>query len=283
LSELVLAGRRVLVTGGSMGIGRASAEAVARAGARVVIAARGAETLQQAAAEMQGAGYDVHPVAADVSQPDQVRALIASVEARLGGIDGVVHAAAVLGPIGPATATEPEAWWTAVRANLFGSYLVATMAARSMTSGGSIVLFSGGGATSPFPNFSAYGCSKVAVVRFGETLAQELEGSGIRVNCLAPGMVATRMQDQTLAAGDAAGAQYSQTVRQRLQEGAVPAGLAAAAAVFLLSPAAEAINGRLLAAPWDDWQAWPEHAVELRNSDVFTLRRIMPADRGFKW
>jgi NAD(P)-dependent dehydrogenase (short-subunit alcohol dehydrogenase family) len=283
VSATPLAGHRVLVTGGSMGIGYACAEAAARAGATVVIAARGAEALGAAAERLRGAGLAVSTSLTDVSDPAAVEALVQRMREAPGGLQGVVHAAAVLGPIGPATDQDPHAWWAAVRTNLFGTFLVATAAARSMGAGGSIVLFSGGGATAPFPNFSAYGAAKAAVVRFGETLAAEVAGRGIRVNCIAPGLVATRMQEQTLAAGDAAGAEYVAQLQERLKEGAVPATLAAEAAVFLLGPDSAGITGRLLAAPWDDWRAWPAHATDIAASDVFTLRRILPAERGFRW
>jgi NAD(P)-dependent dehydrogenase (short-subunit alcohol dehydrogenase family) len=274
----------VVVTGGSMGIGRACALAALRAGARVLLAARGEAALAAARSDLAAHG-EVHAVATDVAHEESVEQLFESAERLLGGLDGVIHAAALLGPIGPALDAPSDEWWAAVRTNLFGTFLVATAAARRMRArGGRIVLFSGGGATSPFPNFSAYGSSKAAVVRLAETLAAELESEGIAVNCIAPGLVATRMQEQTLAAGERAGAEYGAAVRQRLADGdTVAPELAADAAVFLLSDRSDGITGRLLAAAWDGWREWPEHLAELQPSDVFTLRRIVPADRGFGW
>jgi NAD(P)-dependent dehydrogenase (short-subunit alcohol dehydrogenase family) len=280
-----LAGRRVVVTGGSMGIGRACAAAAVAAGARVLIAARGAEALASTAAAL-GTDGDVAWATADVGDPADVAALFDKAARALGGVDAVIHAAALLGPIGPAVDTDAEAWLGAVRANLFGSYLVATEAARRMRKGGGggrIVLFSGGGATSPFPNFSAYGASKAGVVRLAETLAVELAGEGIAVNCVAPGLVATRMQTQTLEAGARAGHAYVASVQEKLEQGAVPPELGAAAALFLIAPASEGITGRLLAAPWDDWHSWPARRAAIAAGDLFTLRRIVPADRGLDW
>jgi NAD(P)-dependent dehydrogenase (short-subunit alcohol dehydrogenase family) len=283
LSARTLHGRRIVVTGGSMGIGYACAEAVVRAGARLLIAARGEASLEEAARRLGELG-EVHAVVADVGDEAAVAALFTAVDERLGGVDGLVHAAAVLGPIGPAIETPPGAWWSAVRTNLFGSFLVARAAALRMRGrGGRIVLFSGGGATGPLPNFTAYGASKAAVVRLTETLARELEAEGIAVNCVAPGFVATRMQQQVRAAGDRAGATYQAQVRERLANGAVPPQLAAEAAVFLLGEASAGITGRLLAAPWDDWRSWPPRAAEIADSDLFTLRRIVPSDRGLEW
>jgi NAD(P)-dependent dehydrogenase (short-subunit alcohol dehydrogenase family) len=284
----VLTGLRVVVTGGSLGIGYACAEAAVAAGARVLIAARGAAALETAAerlTEAAGPGEEVAWASADVGQPIDVGRLFAEADRRLGGVDAVIHAAALLGPIGPAIDADPTAWFDSVRANLFGSFLVAREGARRMRAagGGRIVLFSGGGATQPFPNFSAYGASKAGVVRLVETLAVELAEARIAVNCVAPGLVATRMQTQTLAAGPQAGSAYVASVKEKLRNGAVPASLPASAALFLISPASEGITGRLLAAAWDDWAGWPARRDEIAASDLFTLRRVVPADRGLDW
>lgn len=282
-----LDGLPVLVTGGSMGIGRACAEEILRAGGRVLVAARSGDALETAARALGEAfGEDrVASLTGDVSRPDDVRAMVAGVVDRFGSVGGIVHAAGVVGPIGPAMDVEAADWLDTVRVNLFGSFLVAREGARAMRRAGQgrIVLFSGGGATSPFPNYSAYAASKAAVVRLAETLAEELRDVGVTVNALAPGFVATRMQDQTLAAGERAGADYLERTRRQLEEGAIPARLAALTAVFLLSRRARGITGRLVAAPWDRWWAWPEHGAALEGSDLFTLRRIVPRDRGEDW
>ncbi len=280
-------GSTAVVTGGSMGIGLACARELVRAGARVVLCARGAEALERAAVELrdEAAGAAVRTVAADVASARDVERVLDAAD-KWGGADGLVHAAAVLGPIGPAIDVEPEAWFEAVRVNLLGTLLMAQSACRRMirrSRGGSIVLFSGGGAATPFPNYTAYATSKVAVVRFAETLALEVAPYGIRVNALAPGFVATRMHDATLAAGEAAGLAYLERTKAELARGGVPPELAARAAAFLLSPRAEGITGRLLAAPWDDWARWPEHREEIQGGDLFTLRRIVPRDRGKDW
>jgi NAD(P)-dependent dehydrogenase (short-subunit alcohol dehydrogenase family) len=303
----------------------------------VVLAARGREGLAAAAARL-GAEYGparVHAVAADVGREEDVAALFAEAEGWLAGagardgdknetgvsgLAGVVHAAAVLGPIGPTAAVDPAAWLDAVRVNLFGSYLVAAAAARvwgavpgtetgarmsagaggggvaggsvggaasgspgAAGGGGSIVLLSGGGATSPFPRYTAYASSKVAVVRLAESLAEELAPLGVRVNALAPGFVATRMHEETLVAGKRAGDDYLRSTREQLAAGGVPPELAGRAAVFLLSDAAAGITGRLVSAPWDRWWEWPARRGQIEESDLFTLRRIVPRDRGADW
>jgi NAD(P)-dependent dehydrogenase (short-subunit alcohol dehydrogenase family) len=283
----LLAGRTVLITGGSMGIGLACAEAALAAGARVAIAARGERQLDAAQARLaaQGSAGRVMARRCDIAVDRDVAELMDAVVARFGRLDGVVHAAAVIGPIGSVLEIEPDAWLETVRSNLYGAFLVLRHAAAHMrrTGGGRIVLLSGGGATAAFPNYSPYACSKAGVVRLVETAAVELAAHDIAVNALAPGFVATRMHEATLAAGVRAGAAYLERTRADLAAGGVPASLAGDAAVFLLSARSAGISGRLFAAPWDDAAEWSRRAAEIAGSDLFTLRRIVPRDRGAAW
>lgn len=276
--------KTVLVTGGSMGIGLACAEEILEAGARVALVARGADALSEAAARLREAhGADrVDTIRADISLADDVEMMVTEALQRMGRLDGLVHAAAQLGPIGPLLDASPEEWSRTIEINLIGTYRVAAAVGRAMRSAGTgrMVLLSGGGATSPFPNYSAYAASKAGVVRLAETLAVELAPHGVEVNTLAPGFVATRMHEATLAAGERAGTEYLARTRRELEAGGVPARLAARAAVLLLSERAAGITGRLLAAPWDRWWEWPEQHAALEDTDLYTLRRIVPADRG---
>jgi NAD(P)-dependent dehydrogenase (short-subunit alcohol dehydrogenase family) len=286
VSDTSLRGATVVVTGGSMGIGRAVAEEIARRGGRLVICARGAPPLLETASELERQfDAQVQTVVADVARAQDVERLFEAARAT-GGVQGLVHCAAVQGPIGSVTDVAPDTWLEALRINLFGTFLVTQAACRAMTAqgeGGSIVLLSGGGAGGPFPNYTAYACSKVAVARFAESVALEVADRGIRVNCVGPGFVATRMHDETLAAGERAGAEYLTKTRAELAKGGVPASVAARTVAFLLSPRAQGITGRFVAAPHDDWEHWPEHRREIEGSDLFTLRRIVPRDRGMNW
>jgi 3-oxoacyl-[acyl-carrier protein] reductase len=181
---------------------------------------------------------------------------------------------------------DPDEWLDAVRVNLFGTFLIARAACRRMIergTKGSIVLMSGGGAATPFANYTAYACGKVGVVRLTETLALEVAPLGVRVNCIAPGFVATRLHARTLEAGEALAGSFVETTKQQLAKGGVPATVAARAAVFLLSERSAGITGRFVAAPYDGWDRWPERLDQIAGSDLFTLRRIVPKDRGMDW
>ncbi|MDX2194683.1 MAG: SDR family oxidoreductase [Gemmatimonadales bacterium] len=277
----------VVVTGGSRGIGRACADRLAAAGADLLLVARGEAELVATATELAArSGRRVAPLVADCSTREGAERLAAALEG-CEDLLGLVHAAATLDAIGPALDVEADAWFEVVRVNLLGTLRTAQVVGRRLrrqARGGSMVLFSGGGGTSPFPNYTSYACGKAAVVRLAETLALELGEAGIRVNALAPGFVATRMHAATLAAGPAAaGGAYFERTRQELAGGGAPPEAAAEAALFLLAPVSAGITGRLLAAVHDDWRAWPAHAGQIAASDLFTVRRITPADRGLEW
>ena len=275
--SFTLAGKSVVVTGGSMGIGYAAARHMLDEGANVTIFARSAGELEDAAQNLSSGGREerVEWIAGDVSVEGDVARLFERASARFGRVDGVVHAAAVLEPIGTILDVEPAAWLRTVEIDLFGTFLVTRSAcARMRERGGSIVLFSGGGASAAYPNFSAYACSKTAVVRFAETAAREMEPFGIRVNALAPGLVATRMLEITRRSGAA---------DPSAAPAAVAPDVAARACAFLLSDAARGITGKFVSAVHDGYEGWPEHLDELQGSDAFTLRRILPRERGMEW
>jgi len=268
-----------------MGIGFESARSCLSYGANVVLCARGEEALAKAARELSNeyTAEKITTLSADVGEESDVERIFDHVSASFGKCDGVVHAAAILGPIGPvADVEDPDLWFETLRINLFGTFLVTRAAARRMkaTGGGRIVLYAGGGASAPFPNYTAYACSKVAVVRFTESVAVELAPE-IEVNCLAPGLVATRMQQQVVA-GDRARADDLKSKRMPAGEAISPK-VAAEASAFLVSDAAGGISGKFVSARFDGYAEWPQHLAELRDTDIFTLRRILPRERGMDW
>jgi 3-oxoacyl-[acyl-carrier protein] reductase len=121
-------------------------------------------------------------------------------------------------------------------------------------------------------------------VRFSETLAVETKMLGIRVNCIAPGIMRTRMVEQ-VAGMDAGrcGAQEFSKAQDVMANGGTPPEGPAELAVMLASERGKGINGKLLSAAWDPWRELPAHADEILSSDVYTLRRIVPSDRQMTW
>ena len=284
-----LTGRSAVITGASRGLGRAIAEAFLASGADMLLMARSLEELERTRDELAARarpGQGVHAVAGDVSRPDDCAAAVDQAVSLFGGLTILVNDAGVYGPLGRLEDVDWREWEEALRVNLLGTALMCRAAIRPMRGRGygKIVNLSGGGATGPQPRFSAYAASKAAVVRLTETLADELREDRIDVNALAPGRLNTRLLDQVLAAGPEKTGRgvHERALRQRA-EGGDPLEKGAALAAFLASDRSDGITGRLLSAVWDDWQRLPERRDILARGDVFTLRRIVPGDRGLPW
>jgi NAD(P)-dependent dehydrogenase (short-subunit alcohol dehydrogenase family) len=276
----ILRGRISVITGGGRGIGGAIALKYAEEGAVLFLAARTKAELDRVAAQCTELGAQCRVKVADVSSYDDVRALFDAVGAEFGRVDVVVNAAGMYGPIGLLVDADLAGWEQALRTNVLGTMYACHEAIPQMIKqrSGSIINFSGGGATSPLPRFSAYGASKAAVVRLTETLAQEVSEYGIRVNAIAPGAVDTRLQDQVLMAGDDAGELYLRIRKLRESgEGGTPVSLPAELALFLASDASEGLTGRLISAPHDPWRSWDRQRIAaLAGKPWYTLRRIDP-------
>lgn len=284
-----LAGRTALITGASQGLGLEIARHYLRAGASgVCICARESAALAAAERELAalaGDGQVVFAQSADVADGADVQRLADSALARFPQLTILVNNAGIYGPKGALEDVEWEAWRRTLEINLFGSVMLArTLAGHFKRRGyGKVIQLSGGGATKPMPGLSAYAASKAAVVRFAETLAEELRPYRIDVNALAPGGLNTRMLDEVLAAGpERVGERYYEQALEQQRSGGDPPSRGAELATWLGSAASDGVSGKLISAVWDPWSELAEHRDEL-NSDVYTLRRIVPSDRGFDW
>jgi NAD(P)-dependent dehydrogenase (short-subunit alcohol dehydrogenase family) len=284
-----LQGRKILITGASQGFGLAVAERCLAEGADVAVCARSREQIEQTAAALRAKapkGQRVAAAVADVSNPKDVEALVADATRELGDLDGLVNNAGVYGPKGLIEEVDWADWAKAIEINLLGTVLPcrAVLPAFRKRGSGKIVNLSGGGATAPLPRLSAYAASKAAVVRFTETLAEELRGTHIDVNAIAPGALNTRLLDEVIAAGpDKVGKAFYDRAMKQKADGGAPLAKGAALCTFLLSSESDGIAGRLLSAVWDPWSELPARRAELEGSDIYTLRRIVPKDRAKDW
>lgn len=285
----LLTGRAALITGANQGLGLAIARGFVLAGADVFLCARDHDKLEdarKALAELASTGQRVLAEPADVSRESDVARVTKAALSAFPSLQVLVNNAGVYGPIGSIERIDWAAWVRAIEINLFGSVLMARALVPHFkrSGGGKIIQLSGAGATTPLPNISAYAASKAAVVRFAESLAEELRADRVDVNAVAPGALNTRMLDEVLASGpDAVGASFYERSLKQKAEGGIPLERGAELCVFLASSASDGITGKLLSAVWDPWESLSEHRGDLDGTDVYTIRRILPADRGLAW
>lgn len=234
-----LAGRTILVTGASSGLGRATAQLAARCGARVIATGRDAARLEATIADLPGDGH--RAFAAVLSDADETAEKISTAAAEAGGLDGAFHAAGVE-LILPVRLTKTRNLDEVFGAAVNGAMGLARAAGKTGTlkAGASIVFMSSAAASRGRPGMVAYSAAKAAVEGLTRSLACELAPKSVRVNAIAAGGVETEMHGR-LARGlsEAGMADYE---RQHLLGFGAPADVANAA-VFLLSPASRWVTG----------------------------------------
>ena len=284
-----LENRNAVITGANQGFGKAIAQAFVLAGANVFLCARDESKLAEVQTELQGyckRHQRVEMMRADVSKRGDVDRLVSSAFVSFPQIHILVNNAGVYGPKGPIEDVDWDEWAQAIEVNLFGSILIthALLPHFKNNHYGKIIQLSGGGATAPLPFLSAYAASKAGIVRFMETLAEEVKADDIDVNSIAPGALNTRLLDEVLEAGPekVGGSFYERSVKQKA-EGGSSLERGADLAVFLASAQSDGITGKLISAVWDPWEDFPEHLDDLQKTDIYTLRRIIPKDRGMDW
>lgn len=276
-----------VITGPTRGLGQALASAFWLKGFSLCLVGRDRIALQEVEAALpRRTGQEVVLTLGDLSLPQSVQTLCQQLQTALPGVAVLINNAAVQGPIGTSWSNDFDAWQAAIQVDLLAPVSLCRAVVPGMISrgGGSIINLSGGGATAPRANFSSYATAKAGLVRFSETLAQETQRHGLKVNCIAPGAMKTAMLGEVLSTGALrAGQREFEIATKVFDEGGARMDRVAQLALFLASSASDGITGKLISAVWDDWEHWPYHLNELSGSDAYTLRRIAGRDRGFNW
>lgn len=282
-----LVGFNCLITGASRGLGAEIARAFWLAGGNLLLVARNGRALDDLAKTLpERPTQQVEVLAADLNEPGTPELIINRARDLLESLDVLVNNAAIQGPIGLSWENEWEQWQATLQVNLLAPITLCRMAVPWMAKRqrGKIINLSGGGATAPRPHFSAYAVAKTALVRFSETLAAEVTDLGIHVNCIAPGAMPTAMLKAIVESGPSIAGQREYDVALRtITENSASLARAVQLSLFLASRESDGITGKLISAVWDPWKELPDHLEELRATDIYTLRRIVPKDRGFDW
>lgn len=233
--DFSLEGKVALVAGGSRGIGRSIALAFAEAGADVVVSARKQPDLDSVAEEIKAMGHRSLGIASHIAKAEESKALIEAIKKEFGRLDILVNSAGTNPYGGPLVDAEEWAWDVTMNVNLKGPFMLSQMAARMMIEQGSgnIINISSVGGITP-EALHIYGITKAALIMMTRVMDLEWFKHGIRVNCIAPGMVKTGfskalwegspMENRLMAADDIAGA-----------------------AVYLASNAARQVHGETIA------------------------------------
>jgi 3-oxoacyl-[acyl-carrier protein] reductase len=265
--------KSVLITGAGRGIGKRLAMGFAQAGARVGLLARSQAELDLAKLEIEQAGGNALRIRADVRDLEQMRAAVERVRVVFGGLDVLIHAAGVQGPIGPLLTTDPKAWSESIEINLMGTANACRAVLPSMIEkrSGKIILLGGGGSGYTRPNFTAYAAAKTAIVRLVECLADEVRDHNVQVNCLAPGASYSHMTDEVLHAGEArAGHKEIEDAEKVRVTGGIAPEKQVLLALFLASDRSNHISGRLIHVN-DDWKRFEQENIK---PELYTLRRV---------
>jgi len=269
-----LEGQVSVVTGAGRGIGRAVALALSDAGSALVLGARTAGQLEEVAAEVGQRGGEALAVQLDVANPQSVRSFFTTVMDRFGRIDILVNNAGSNnggegGAVGPLWEINPDVWWNDVQVNLYGTFLCTHVALPHMVEAnrGRIVNIVSTAAMIPWPYDSAYACSKAAVIRLTDSVAEEVRDRGVSVFALSPGSVDTELRAG--AVDSPAGRKWLTRVNPNPQW--VPAELPADAVVFLVSGVADGLSGRFLSVEWDLHEL-ARRAPDIVDRDVLQLR-----------
>jgi 3-oxoacyl-[acyl-carrier protein] reductase len=251
VTDRELEGRIALVTGGGRGVGAFIARELATAGARVAVSARTQEQVDEIADEIGGLA-----LVADVTDPAAVEAMVQHVESELGPIDLLVANAGRNVREPNAWEVDPEDWWNVFEVNVLGVFLTCRAVVPRMLerNSGRIVITGSGAAYLPHSGSTAYAASKAAVWRFGNVLAEQLEGR-VPVFVISPGLVRTEM---TKSAPDDAPW--------------TPPELAPELVRALASGRADALAGRYIHAEHDDLDDLIRRADEIREQDLNSIR-----------
>jgi len=264
--------RVAVVTGGGRGIGRAIAQMLAAAGARVAVIARSDTELAETVRLIQDAGGGAKALSADVTNPRAVSSAIESIRKSLGPVDLLVNNAGAIKPFGPFWKTDLNEWWQGMEVNLRGPLqctlaVLPEMVARGR---GRIINIASGAGTMATPYYSSYVTSKTALIRFTECLALETKPHGVVLFAVSPGTVRTTMSEYSLNSPE--GQKWLPWFRRIFDESInVPPERPAKLVMELASGRADALSGKFISI-YDDLDDLLKSAAVIGQQNLYSLK-----------
>ena len=246
LSQFKLEGKVALVTGASKGIGEAMAEALAEAGAKVIVSSRKQEAVEEVAQNIRNKGGEATAIAANVGDEDSMKALVELSLTKYGGVDILINNAAANPVFGPLNETETWAFDKIMDVNVKGPFTLAKMLYPCMKSrgGGSVINISSVGGLRPEQGLGIYSVSKAALISLTKVMAKEWGRDHIRANVICPGLVKTKFSEALWSNEKIVGMMMKMQPLQWIAEPEDMGGLA----LFLASDASKYITGAVYTA-----------------------------------
>jgi len=263
-----------IVTGSGRGIGKFIAKRFAAEGANVILISRTKSELDLTQKEIEKNNGNALSFQCDISKIEDVKNTIQLILNKFSKIDILVNNAGIITPISPIHKTNPTEWEENLKINLLGPYFFVheVLPVMLKQNYGKILNLSGGGAFNNMANFSAYGASKAAIIRFTETIAEEVKNSNISINAIAPGAIKTKLT-YDIFLNDASGIQKEQA-KKVIENGGADIEKVCNLATFLATDESSGLSGKTISAQWDDIEYIKNNISEIMNSDKFTMNRI---------
>jgi len=278
--------KNILISGATGGFGSALAFKYFQEGANLLLIGRNINKLNRLKNKLikdKTTNQFILTIKLDLSNLEIIKKVIIKELSNISKIDTLINCAAIQGPIGKSWENNFKEWQKTFNTNFYSTMILTNTILPFMLryKTGNIINISGGGSTSSRPDFSSYAISKTAIVRYTEILADELSNTKIKVNSVAPGIMATNMIKNVIKnKKNITNLKEFNAAEKTLAEGDNMS-KAIDLCLFLSSKASNGINGKLISANWDPWHLLKSNKNNILESDIYTLRRILPEDRGF--
>ena len=274
-----------IITGANGGLGREITFALWKKGFNLILLGRNKSQLTDLKKSLPARkDQSCKLLICDLSDEISLSKIIDNEISKLKKIDVLISNAAIHGPIDLFHKTSSKQWRDLFQVNFLSPVALTKAAVPLMKNdGGSIINISGGGAAGPRPNFAAYASAKTSLVRFSEIAALELQKDNIRVNCVAPGMMPTKLLYESISNLDKSKSKELDSAKNVLSDESFSYSEVINLILFLTSDVSKKITGKLISSTWDNWEKWNENIIQIDQNNLYTLRRVTAKDKGFDW